>query len=179
MPASSGSETAVPDDNIIRLAELRDEIPDTSEEAMALLFADRHAHELRYVSAWGRWLEFDGTRWTIDATLHAFDRSRIICREVASRFTKGAVASAKTVAAIERLARADRRLGPVGADRKPGEVDRRQVRNRALCRRFRRPLSERGGADHAHGTDANNGCQADSGSRFQHCNRSSLSDETD
>jgi putative DNA primase/helicase len=97
-------------DNIVRLAELTERIPDTSEEAMALLFADRHAHELRYVATWGRWLEFDGTRWAFDATLHAFDRSRVICREVAANFTKGAVASAKTVAAIERLARADRRL---------------------------------------------------------------------
>jgi putative DNA primase/helicase len=97
-------------DNIIRLAELEGGISDTSEEAIALLFADRHAHELRYVAAWGRWLEFDGTRWAFDATLHAFDRSRAICREVASSFTKGTVASAKTVAAIERLAKADRRL---------------------------------------------------------------------
>src|SRR5262249_10936170 len=47
-------------------------------------------------------------------TLHAFDRARAICREVAlecdSPKAAAAVASAKTVAAVERLAKADRRL---------------------------------------------------------------------
>jgi putative DNA primase/helicase len=67
---------------------------------------------LRYIAAWGRWLSFDGTRWQVDDTLHAFDRAREICREVALECDKpaNAVASAKTVAAVERLARADRRL---------------------------------------------------------------------
>jgi hypothetical protein len=27
-----------------------------SEDALALLFADRHAHKLRYVAPWGQWL---------------------------------------------------------------------------------------------------------------------------
>ena len=36
-------------DNIIRLAELRDkgDLPPTAEDALALAYADRHAHELR------------------------------------------------------------------------------------------------------------------------------------
>ena len=52
-------------DNIVRLAELQEngELPPTAEDAIALAFADRHAHELRYVAAWGRWLHYDGTRW--------------------------------------------------------------------------------------------------------------------
>ena len=47
-----------------------------------------------------------------DDTLHAFDRARAICREVALECDKPAsvIASAKTVAAVERLAKADRRL---------------------------------------------------------------------
>ena len=101
-------------ENIVRLAELQDngELPPTAEDAIALTFAERHAHELRYVAAWGRWLAFDGTRWQFDDTLHAFDRARAICREVALDSDKPAtsVASAKTVAAVERLAKADRRL---------------------------------------------------------------------
>jgi len=101
-------------ENIVRLAELQDngELPPTAEDAIALTFAERHAHELRYVAAWGRWLAFDGTRWQFDDTLHAFDRARTICREVAAEGDKpiSAIASAKTVAAVERLAKADRRL---------------------------------------------------------------------
>ena len=105
----------MPDDsNIIRLAALQEsgELPPTAEDAIALTFADRHAHELRYVAAWGRWMHYDGARWMHDDTLHAFDRTRAICREVALACDKpsSAVASAKTVAAVEKLARADRRL---------------------------------------------------------------------
>src|SRR5215472_15982910 len=104
------------DDNIIRLAELQDsgELSPAAEESLALLYAERHAHELRYVAAWGRWMLYDGTRWNFDDTLHAFERARAICREVAlecdSPKASRAVASAKTVAAVERLAKADRRL---------------------------------------------------------------------
>jgi len=103
-------------DNIVRLAELQDsgELSPAAEESLALAYAERHAHELRYVAAWGRWMRYDGTRWDFDDTLHAFDRARVICREVAlecdSPKAARAVASAKTVAAVERLAKADRRL---------------------------------------------------------------------
>jgi putative DNA primase/helicase len=101
-------------ENIIRLAELQEngELPPNAEDAIALTFAERHADKLRYVAAWGRWLAFDRTRWQFDDTLHAFDRARAICREVALDIDKPAttVASAKTVAAVERLAKADRRI---------------------------------------------------------------------
>ena len=106
-------------DNIVRLAELqeRGELPPTAEEALALAFAARHAADLRHVARWGRWLSFDGVRWLFDDTLHAFDRARDICRETALECDKpaSAVASAKTVAAVERLAKADRRLAATAA----------------------------------------------------------------
>ena len=101
-------------DNIVKLAALQEsgELPPTAEDTIALVFADRHAPELRYVAAWAQWLRYDGTCWTYDDTLHAFDRARAICREVALEGDKPAsiVASAKTVAAVERLAKSDRRL---------------------------------------------------------------------
>lgn len=88
--------------------------PAHSDEALALRFADRHADDLRYVAAWGRWLKWDGSCWRFDETLHAFDLSRRVCREAANEANKASVqtalASAKTVAAVERLAKADRRL---------------------------------------------------------------------
>jgi putative DNA primase/helicase len=88
--------------------------PGFSDDALALRFADRHADELRYVAKWSTWLCWDGTHWQFDDTLNAFDRARVICREAAagcndSRLTKE-LASGKTVAAVERLARSDRRL---------------------------------------------------------------------
>ena len=79
-----------------------------------LLFAERHAGDLRYVAPWGRWLLYDGKRWRFDDTLFAFDLARKVCREAAAECrmakTAEAIASAKTVAAVERLAKSDRRL---------------------------------------------------------------------
>jgi putative DNA primase/helicase len=86
--------------------------PHTSDEALALLFADTHADDMRFVAKWGQWLIWDGTRWKADDTLQYFNRARTICRKAARTANKGGkgVASAKTVAAIVNLARADRRL---------------------------------------------------------------------
>jgi putative DNA primase/helicase len=86
--------------------------PEYSDEALALKFAERHADRLRHVALWGKWFCWDGSCWRVDETLLAFNRAREVCREAAQicgekRFA-GAIASAKTVAAIERLARADR-----------------------------------------------------------------------
>jgi putative DNA primase/helicase len=89
--------------------------PRFSEEALALRFSRKHAHELRYVAGWGRWMCWDGTRWREDDTLAVFDRCRVICRRASAECgdtrerTAMKIAAAQTVAAIERLARADRR----------------------------------------------------------------------
>jgi putative DNA primase/helicase len=85
-----------------------------SEDRLALRFADRHGNELRYVAAWGKWLAWTGTHWEIENTLAVFDMARKICREAAAQCNKGsvssAIAKAKTVAAVETLARSDRRI---------------------------------------------------------------------
>jgi putative DNA primase/helicase len=89
-------------------------LPAFSDEALALRFAELHANDLRFVAAWGRWLSWDGMRWQFDDTLAAYDLVRKICRAAAAECNKGKIAallaSAKTVAAVERLARSDRRL---------------------------------------------------------------------
>lgn len=95
--------------------------PEYSDEALALRFATARADHLRYVAAWGRWLDWRSVVWAPDDTLAAFDMVRHECRAAAAELTardQGAtarrqaalVASAKTVAAVERLARSDRRL---------------------------------------------------------------------
>lgn len=88
-----------------------------SDDALALLFSARHEHDLRFVNTWGRWLLWNGRRWEFDHTLAVKNLCREVAREVANEIMTQrskdklahATASAKTVAAIERLARADRR----------------------------------------------------------------------
>lgn len=85
-----------------------------TEDALALAFAERHAHALRYCAVWGQWLAWDGVRWANDRTLYATDLVRQICREAAESCADPRIAatlqSARTVRAVERLARTDRRL---------------------------------------------------------------------
>ena len=90
-----------------------DRPPEFADEALALRFAEQHTGDLRYVAAWGKWLEWTGARWKADDTLHAFDLARAICREASAACDQGratVLASAKTVHAVQSLARADRRL---------------------------------------------------------------------
>ncbi|MGH7087737.1 MAG: hypothetical protein ACREFQ_02430, partial [Stellaceae bacterium] len=113
MPKDKSAPEAMRD----RLAELEDEEPrppEFSDEALALRFAARFDDRLRYVAALGRWLEWDGARWQFEDTLHALDLARAICREASAECNRPkaahAIASAKTIAAVERLAKADRRI---------------------------------------------------------------------
>jgi len=89
--------------------------PRFSEEELALRFSSKYAPDLRYVAVLGRWLRWDGRRWQEDDTLQAFDLARSLCREAAAECATerpnvaSRLAAAATVAAVERLARADRR----------------------------------------------------------------------
>lgn len=89
--------------------------PEFSEDALALRFSDKYADDFRYVYGWEKWMQWDGTRWTEDRTLHVFDLARGVCREVSAECRdsqkKQAVklASKATSAAVERFAAADRR----------------------------------------------------------------------
>ena len=88
--------------------------PAFSDEALALEFAERHASNLRFVAAWNRWLFWNGAHWQFEETLRAWDFAREVCRDAAARCNRGktanAIASAKTVYAVERLARSDRKI---------------------------------------------------------------------
>src|SRR5690349_10455204 len=84
-----------------------------ADDSLALQFSNLHAHDLCYTAAWGRWSIWDGSRWKRDDTWHAFDLARRVCRSASANCPDDRVAtrvaSAATVAAVERLARADRR----------------------------------------------------------------------
>ena len=96
----------------LQLADARP--PEFSDEALALHFAEKHADRLCYVAAWGKWLVWTGKFWRRDDTLLAFDLVRAECRAASALAEKPGIkrdlASAQTVAAVERLAKADRRL---------------------------------------------------------------------
>ncbi len=62
--------------------------PAFSDDALALDFTRRYGDRLRYVATWGKWLEYDGTRWTPDATVQVFDLARAVCREKATTCNK-------------------------------------------------------------------------------------------
>ncbi len=90
--------------------------PPFSDEALALRFAEWHADDLRYVAKTGQWFEWD-ERWKRDFTLRAIDLAREVCREASAECNhpteKKTIANARTVHAVEKLARADRRLAAV------------------------------------------------------------------
>jgi hypothetical protein len=87
--------------------------PAFSEEALALSFTANHEDDLRFVPDWG-WLHYVDGKWHLDKQLVAFDFSRELCRQAARECNKekqsSALASKKTVAAVESLARSDRRI---------------------------------------------------------------------
>lgn len=83
-----------------------------SEDAIALEFSRQYADALRRVEEWSRWVRWDGARWATDRTVEVMDLARKLCRKVAieaeAKETK-ALRQASFVAAVERLARSDRR----------------------------------------------------------------------
>jgi len=90
--------------------------PRFSEDDLALRFSHEQADFLRYTAAWGKWHAWDGMRWCQDDTLNVFDRVRVVCRTASAecdpdkeKAIKTRLTAAATVAAVERMARSDRR----------------------------------------------------------------------
>ena len=98
-----------------RGAELLDNSMTTlGEDELALQFVKRHGDDFRSVPGWG-WMSFEGTHWLRDARLRHFDAARALCRELGAGVDRSAtdekrLASAKTIAAVVQLARADQRI---------------------------------------------------------------------
>jgi len=90
-----------------------------SDEVLAQRFIDQRRADLRYTASWRQWLIWDGRRWAPDEKLTAFSLVRRFCYERAQQAERGeakGIASAGTVAAIERLARADQRIAVAVAE---------------------------------------------------------------
>jgi putative DNA primase/helicase len=84
--------------------------PSISEIELAQRFVDRHAHQLRFVDMWGKWMVWDGTLWEEDDTRHAADLARVICAEAADELSNKSIGRAKMVSAVLYLASVDRRI---------------------------------------------------------------------
>lgn len=94
--------------------------PDGSDDALTQAFTTMHGENWRYVAAIGRWRHYAGGRWIDDELRLVFDMIRIVCRDEAnvqsSYKAQRAIASKKTISAVEFLARSDRQLAaPIAA----------------------------------------------------------------
>ena len=110
-----GTEPAdEPEENTTQDNDNWDNAPEFSDEDLALRFAAEYAYNLRFVAAMGRWFIWNGKRWAADEKRAAFSLSRQVCRAAARDCRKKniakSLASAKTVAAVEKLAQADPKL---------------------------------------------------------------------
>ncbi|MBI4471825.1 MAG: hypothetical protein HY646_04095, partial [Acidobacteria bacterium] len=92
-----------------------------SDDALADTFSKAYSRDLKYVPEWG-WLIWTGQRWRRLPDVLVMEKARPICRSAAQLCREDqnvklptrpglarSIASAKTVAAVERLARGDKR----------------------------------------------------------------------
>jgi putative DNA primase/helicase len=85
----------------------------TDDAALADRFSECHGDDLRYLAAWSKWLHYHGKRWKVETTHLARDYAKQLCqkaaRECGGKQARG-IASSKTIAGVQTLAAADRKL---------------------------------------------------------------------
>jgi putative DNA primase/helicase len=111
-PALGGGDIAAVNASVVPI--------EYSDDALAQAFTERYGDDLRYTAAWGRWSVWNGHVWKADDTRRVLDVARDICRQISMscKDPKLArhVASARTIAAVERLAQSDNRRHAATAD---------------------------------------------------------------
>lgn len=97
--------------------------PEFADDALGLRFTEVFSPALKFVALWNRWMLWDGKVWRNDDTLRVYDLVRRSCRAISGEAKEGKIkvvlSSAKTVAAVEKLVRSDRRHA-AGADQWDG-----------------------------------------------------------
>jgi putative DNA primase/helicase len=83
---------------------------DSSEDALARAFAEKHKNDLRFDHTMDKWLHWDGSRWKIENTKLAFHWARELCRQVNRNNPDKALPKVRTASAVETFCRADRRF---------------------------------------------------------------------
>ena len=92
-----------------RLVELPGIFP-YSEDHLAAVFAQKCDGRFVYCNEWGQWLKYDGKKWDKDTLSAVLETVRQICREAsfyANNTPRRAIASAKTISAVEKISRSD------------------------------------------------------------------------
>ena len=88
--------------------------PEFSDEALALLFAEQHGHELKHIAAWNKFYIWKESVWRSDETLEVYDWARRLCRKIAGSCSNKSIAriiaGKTTVSTVVTLARVDRRI---------------------------------------------------------------------
>jgi putative DNA primase/helicase len=88
-----------------------------TEDALALRFSTQYADTLRYIATKAQWQSWDGERWYDEHTHLAFHLARECCRVAAHDCCNGKpinnILNAKTFAAVERMAKTDRRQATI------------------------------------------------------------------
>lgn len=104
------------------IAEEAGAIPElaATEDRLARDFAAEHSEDLRWVDPWGCWMIWDGWRWSKDETLAVLDDVRVFVSARAEAMTRDgdqkqiklarALCLKRSIEAVEKLARSDRRL---------------------------------------------------------------------
>lgn len=92
----------------------------STEDGLATAFTRRHGEDWRYCALWGKWLVWTGVRWNADQLLYIQHLSRNICRAAALKAEtprlRARLASASSIAAVERIARSDPRHASTTTD---------------------------------------------------------------
>ena len=82
-----------------------------TEDGIASAFTRRYGQDWRYCAQWNKWLVWTGQRWNDDQVLFVSHLTRGICRAASMKADsprlKAKLASASTIAAVERIARAE------------------------------------------------------------------------
>ena len=84
-----------------------------TQDSVAMIFARQMAGKLLYNHTRGKWLEWDGARWRIEATKKALNFARDLARSVNYEGSRS-IGSASFCAGVEMLALADPALSAVG-----------------------------------------------------------------
>ena len=137
------SERLTPDE-LARLTEKQAELyADTadnntapiSDDELARRFTDRNSDRFRYCATLGRWYEWRSTHWAQDETKAVYDVARLSCKldlgfalaqkpkEAVARSLRAKLGSAATIAAVVKMASADRRHAVTHAARIAGKSD--------------------------------------------------------
>jgi putative DNA primase/helicase len=89
----------------------------TSEAGLARAFTRRNGQDWRYCAPWGKWLAWTGTRWNADQRLYVMHLAREMCCAAAlmskSPPLSRRLASAASIAAVERIARSEPELSSI------------------------------------------------------------------